>query len=179
MACLRETRINLPSKPTNKMRYLFLLPIILIHSTTWPQTKPTDTNRDFGSWSSAQISYKFNKRWTFSLEEQYRLKDNLTAFDRLLTQLETEYNLSKQFEFGLGLRHLWLNDNLGNQQGLGIISDFIWMPAIKPKSTGFLFETGCAINNRISLVDHGWKGTTPIVITAGKVRLSTTLETGS
>jgi hypothetical protein len=93
--------------------------------------------------------------------------------------LETEYNLSKQFEFGLGLRHLWLNDNLGNQQGLGIISDFIWMPAIKPKSTGFLFETGCAINNRISLVDHGWKGTTPIVITAGKVRLSTTLETGS
>jgi len=27
--------------------------------------------------------------------------------------LETEYNLSKQFEFGLGLRHLWLNDNLG------------------------------------------------------------------
>ena len=48
------------SKPTNKMRYLFVLPIILIHSTTCPQTKPTDTNRDFGSWSSAQISYKFS-----------------------------------------------------------------------------------------------------------------------
>jgi len=54
----------------------------------------------------------------------------------------------------------------------------VWA-SFKPKSTGFLFETGCAINNRISLVDHGWKGTTPIVITAGKVRLSTTLETGS
>ena len=122
------------------MRYLFLLPIILIHSATWSQTKPLDTNRDFGFWSSTQINYKFNKRWTFSLEEQYRLKDNLTAFDRLLTQLEAEYNLSKQFEFGLGLRHLWLNDNLGNQQGLEHHFRFYLDASHKSKVNRFSFR---------------------------------------
>jgi len=100
------------------MRYLFLLPVFLINSTIWPQTKALNKNRDFGFWSSTRISYKFNEKWTFSLEEQHRLKDNLTAFDRLLTQVKAEYNLSNQFRLGLGSRHLWLNDDIGNQQGL-------------------------------------------------------------
>ena len=99
------------------MRYLFLLPVFLINSTIWSQTKTLDTNRDFGFWASTQISHKFNKKWTFRLEEQHRLKDNLTAFDRLLTQVKAEYNLSNQFRLGLGSRHLWLNDDIGNQQG--------------------------------------------------------------
>ena len=122
------------------MRYLFLLPIILIHSTTWSQTKSLDTNRDFGFWSSTQINYKFNKKWTFSLEEQYRLKDNLAAFDRLLTQLEAEYNLSKQFEFGLGFRYLWLNDNRGNQQGLEHHFRFYLDASYKNKVNRFSFR---------------------------------------
>ena len=99
------------------MRCVLLLTLVLVCSPNWAQIKTSDIDRSFGLWLSTQANYKFNKKWTFSLEEQYRLKDNLAAFDRLLTQLEAEYNLSKQFEFGLGFRYLWLNDNRGNQQG--------------------------------------------------------------
>ena len=58
-----------------------------------------------------------NKKWTFSIEEQYRLKDSLTSFDRLLIEIDVNYNLLKQFELGFGSRYLWLNDDIGAQKG--------------------------------------------------------------
>ena len=95
------------------MRCVLLLTLLLVCSPNWAQIKTSDIDRSFGIWLSAQANYKFNKKWTFSIEKQYRLKDSLTSFDRLLIEIEASYNLLKQFELGLGSRYLWLNDDIG------------------------------------------------------------------
>ncbi len=73
-------------------------------------------NQDFESWSVLKLRIKLNKRWNFDIENQLRYKTNSTEFDRYFTQVITQYNY-KVFEFGLGLRYLMLNDNIGNKQG--------------------------------------------------------------
>ena len=99
------------------MRCVLLLTLVLVCSPNWAQIKTSDIDRGFGLWLSTQANYKFNKKWTFSIEEQYRLKDSLTSFDRLLIEIDVNYNLLKQFELGFGSRYLWLNDDIGAQKG--------------------------------------------------------------
>lgn len=72
---------------------------------------------DFETWSSGQVKYSPHKKWNLTLEQQFRLKGNSTQFDRMLTEVETQFKPSKNFSFALGLRYIGMNDNIGANQG--------------------------------------------------------------
>ncbi|GAA3650572.1 DUF2490 domain-containing protein [Flavivirga jejuensis] len=77
----------------------------------------TDDTNDLASWNTIAIKYKLNKKWSFGLEEQLRLKSNVSEIDNYFTQLNAEYEIFNNFELGGGLRYVRKNDNQGNVQG--------------------------------------------------------------
>ena len=77
----------------------------------------SQSNNDFGAWSTVALEYKFNKKLSFSLEEQVRLKENISQIDEYFTEISTEYDLTKNFSIGAGARYIKENDNVGNIQG--------------------------------------------------------------
>lgn len=96
-----------------KKTLLFSIVLIAIFSIN--SNAQGDT--DWSSWNTIEIGYKLNNKWSFSLEEQLRLKENISEIDEYFTQLNTQYKLSKKFRLGLGLRYIRENDNKGNIQG--------------------------------------------------------------
>ncbi|MCK5442757.1 MAG: DUF2490 domain-containing protein [Maribacter sp.] len=77
----------------------------------------SQTESDIQSWSAIELKYKLNKKINFTLEGQWRLKENITITDQYFMQLAGEYELFKDFEIGLGLRYIRDNDTKGNIQG--------------------------------------------------------------
>ncbi len=73
--------------------------------------------RDFETWSSLGVKMKLNKKWSFGLSEQLRLKSNSTIWDNYFTQLDAEYSGFGNFDLGVGLRYIKENDNTGKIQG--------------------------------------------------------------
>lgn len=77
----------------------------------------TNVDKDWASWNTIEIEYKLNKKWIFGLEEQLRLKENISVVDEYFTELSAEYKVFKNFKLGGGLRYIRENDNQGNVQG--------------------------------------------------------------
>jgi hypothetical protein len=77
----------------------------------------SQTESDFQTWSAIELEYKLNKKWDFTLEGQWRLKENITVTDQYFIQLAAEYELFKNMEMGIGLRYIRDNDTRGNIQG--------------------------------------------------------------
>ena len=86
---------------------------ILIINTVFSQT---NTN-DFSTWFSAELNYKLDKKWIFSVQEQLRFKENASTTDSYFTQFGAAYKLTKGLVFGVGYRYIKLNDNQGAKQG--------------------------------------------------------------
>ncbi len=96
----------------NYSSVLFLL-VFLCGSMLYGQ----DDNRDFESWTSAELRYKPTKRWKTGMELQMRLKDNSSVIDGYFVELSGAYELFKNFDLGLGFRFIRKNDNKGAVQG--------------------------------------------------------------
>lgn len=94
--------------------YIALLLCIILVQTNYAQS---DDTKDLEGWSSIGIEYKLNKKWSFELEEQLRLDENISEIGEYFTQLSAEYTLMKNFKIGGGLRFIRENDNEGNIQG--------------------------------------------------------------
>lgn len=73
--------------------------------------------KDFQAWASVEVSYKLNKKWTFKLEEQLRLKNDAKITDQYFTELYAEYSPFKKIEFAIGARYISENDTQGSNQG--------------------------------------------------------------
>lgn len=73
--------------------------------------------QDLETWSTLGLEYKLNKKWSFALEEELRLKENSSEIDQYFTELSAEYDLSKHFSLGAGARFSRVNDNQGKIQG--------------------------------------------------------------
>lgn len=102
-------------KPYKKSFFFrtLLIGIVCIH-TIHSQTE--DTN-DLESWNSITVRYKPNKKWSFELQEQLRLDENISEISEYFTQLGIERSITKNFDFGVGLRFIRENDNEGSIQG--------------------------------------------------------------
>ena len=78
---------------------------------------------DVELWTAAGLKYDFHKRFSFELEEQFRLKDDLSTFSQLFTEGTLTYDpgkmdLLKPLELSIGARHVTKNDTEGNKQGI-------------------------------------------------------------
>ena len=65
------------------------------------------------SWASTDLEIKLNKRITFNLKEEIRLKSIGIPYDRIFTQLNFEYTLFRSIDLGIGYRYINLNDEEG------------------------------------------------------------------
>ena len=101
------------------MRYFrfILFAVCLAPSITNAQSN-TPSKVDFESWWGGEFRYRPIKKLSFNFQQQFRLKEYSTQFDRTLSQIETEYKLSKNFEIAGGMRFTWENDNVGKKQGI-------------------------------------------------------------
>lgn len=90
--------------------FLFLLCCVQVN---WAQ----DDQRDFESWTSAELRYKPTKRWKTGMELQMRLKENSSVIDGYFAELTGGYEIFKNFDLGLGFRFIRKNDNKGAIQG--------------------------------------------------------------
>jgi hypothetical protein len=93
---------------------LLLLNIFLLANINFAQT---EGDKDWASWNTIGVEYKLNDKWSFGIEEQFRLKENFSAVDNFFTQLSADYEFFKGFEVGVGIRYIRENDNKGNIQG--------------------------------------------------------------
>ena len=92
----------------------FLLCLILGSSSLYSQEAAT---KDFELWTAVGIDYSVSKKFKISLSEHLRLKENAQTTDAYFTELSLEYELFKDFEIGVGFRHITKNDNQGAKQG--------------------------------------------------------------
>lgn len=100
-----------------KLRSCFVFKIMLVTMLSSYLGYAQSGDSDWASWNTIGLEYKLDKKWTFSLEEQLRLKENISVVDEYFTQFNTEYKLFKDFKLAGGLRYIRQNDNQGNIQG--------------------------------------------------------------
>ena len=96
-------------------RILAFLSFFIVSSTAL-HSQETDT-KDFELWSSVGVAYSVNDNFKVGLKEHLRLKENATTTDTYFTDLTLDYELFKNFEIGVGFRHITKNDNKGKKQG--------------------------------------------------------------
>lgn len=103
---------------SNKTNQLFLklvlLNVVLFTNLNYAQT---EGDTDWASWNTIRVEYKLTEKWSFGLEEQFRLKENFSETDEFFTQLTADYELFNNFKLGAGFRYIRENDNVGNIQG--------------------------------------------------------------
>jgi len=97
-----------------KQVFKMFLSLVLVTSISYSQTENTN---DFEGWTTIGLEYKLNKNWSFELEEQLRLKENISEIDEYFTEIGVEYSISKKIKIGGGLRYIKENDNKGKIQG--------------------------------------------------------------
>lgn len=96
------------------LQCLALIVALLIGASGYAQTEDTG---DLESWMAVSLKYKPNKKWSFALEEQLRLDEDISEVSEYFTEVDAEYSISKSFDIGGGLRYVRENDNEGNIQG--------------------------------------------------------------
>lgn len=99
----------------NKHSYVIAL-VVFITAISNGFSQTEDTN-DLESWNSINLKYKLNKKWSFDVETQLRLKDDISEIGEYLGELNTQYSVSKKIKLGGGIRYTSKNDNTGNIQG--------------------------------------------------------------
>tara|TARA_B100001059_G_C17817761_1_gene576330 strand:- start:77 stop:817 length:741 start_codon:yes stop_codon:yes gene_type:complete len=68
-------------------------------------------------WSSASYKYQSSEKLSFSISQLYRVKDDLKAVDSYISEISSDYVLSKDLNFEIELRYYSKNDNKGSVQG--------------------------------------------------------------
>lgn len=97
-------------------RQLYIVVMLGVMFFTNMSYAQEDTS-DWASWNTIGLKYKLNKKWSFGLEEQLRLKEDISVIDEFFTQMTASYKILKNFKLGAGVRYIRENDNQGNIQG--------------------------------------------------------------
>ena len=94
----------------------FRLFLVLIFSTV--QNSFAQNLSDTEGWSSIEVGLNISKKLSFSVSEHLRYRNKISTMSNYFTQLETSYELFKDFNLGGGVRFIRENDDVGNIQGL-------------------------------------------------------------
>lgn len=94
----------------------FRLFLVLLFSTV--QNSFAQNLSDTEGWSSIEVGLNISKKLSFSVSEHLRYRNKISTMSNYFTQLETSYELFKDFNLGGGVRFIRENDDVGNIQGL-------------------------------------------------------------
>ena len=131
-----------------KRIFKVFLSLVLITSISYSQTKNA---KNFEGWTTIGFEYELNKNWNFELEEQLRLKENISEIDEYFTQFGVEYSLSKKIKIGAGGRYIRENDNRGKIQGYENHFRFNVDISYKHKINAFLLKYRVRYQNKNEL----------------------------
>jgi len=91
--------------------------LILILVTGYGKSFGQDES-DVLLWSSIGFEYEPTDNWSFEIEGNYRLKDNISVMDEYFGEFGAYRKILKGLWIGAALRYIWENDNIGNVQGI-------------------------------------------------------------
>lgn len=94
----------------------FRLFLVLLFSTV--QNSFAQNLSDTEGWSSIEVGLNISKKLSFSVSEHLRYRNKISTMSNYFTQLETSYEIFKDFNLGGGVRFIRENDDVGNIQGL-------------------------------------------------------------
>lgn len=94
--------------------YIILIAFLLFGTFGFSQNEGTE---DLESWTAINLKYKLNKKWTFNLEGQLRLKEDVSEVSEYFSEFGVSYSIFKGFKLGTGFRYIRENDNVGKVQG--------------------------------------------------------------
>lgn len=83
--------------------FLGILFVSQVYSQTITYDETEDT--DVGLRLSAEISKRLNRNWSISLEEELRLNDNISRFDRLYSSVSVGYTINPYINTSIGYQH--------------------------------------------------------------------------
>lgn len=79
-------------------RYNHFLKLSLVLGVTLISIISNAQSRDYGLWTGADVSQKLNKRLSFDLAGELRLKDTLTAVDKFLAEFNLSLKINRHFD---------------------------------------------------------------------------------
>ena len=109
-------------KPIQKVLITTLI-CLFCFTIVHAQTSETIEVSDLETWTSIQVEYELNKKWSFELEEQLRLKNNSSELASYFTEFSTTYKLPYSLKLGLGFRYNRANDNKGAKSASPVSAD--------------------------------------------------------
>ena len=112
---------------------LLLLPIMFSQKLSAQTVYP-----DFGMWNTLSVEKKINKKLSLSIDEEFRLKENLSKINLFYTNLGVNYKLSKKLRASLIYRNTQkAMDDRGYDIKHRIMLDFVYKEKLSKK---FVFQ---------------------------------------
>ena len=96
------------------MRNKLLVLGLFVSALAFGQTDSSVANH---VWAKVGYKTKLSKQVSLTTSGQYRAKYSIEDHDHWLTNIELEKELSKKWDLGLELRHYFIFDNQGGNQG--------------------------------------------------------------
>ncbi len=138
-------------KKKNSYKQVCLLMVLFGLMVSNMANAQSSDSKNLNAWSTVSIEYKPNKKWSFELAEQLRLKENLSLVDEYFTELQTEYSVNKNFSLGAGARFIRQNDTEGNIQGYENHFRFQFDASYKHKINDFKLDYRLRYQNKNDL----------------------------
>lgn len=82
-----------------------LLPALLLTASITLSSQETKVVRDLHLWTGAAVEKTLGKDWTLSLQEEIRLKHNISEISNYFTEMAVRYRISKNFALEGGYRY--------------------------------------------------------------------------
>lgn len=105
---------------TDKLIRFIRLPILVVFLMNWISSPAQEIKvvRDLQLWTGVKLEKSFAKDWTLSLEEELRLKQNMSRVNNYFTEIGLRYKINKNFSLGGGFRYIRDKDQDGSYEGL-------------------------------------------------------------
>ncbi len=68
-------------------------------------SQETKVVRDLNLWTGIELEKSIGKKWTFSVQEEIRFKQDITKINNFFTQASIDYRISKNFSLGGNYRY--------------------------------------------------------------------------